>query len=149
MHLSCMDSLKVWRGLGGKKKSHPLYPVFFPSLHPTPTQISHVIYLCGQIHWKVNVFPVEMLNFTILKENDFKYITNTWGKGGGRGGGGCWWPKTGSTATGHNIWKNDNNKNPIGRGQAENCPPPTWKQQLLWPAPKGFLHRVCYFFTTA
>lgn len=27
-----------------------------------------------------------MLNITILKENDFKYITNTWGKGGGKRG---------------------------------------------------------------
>lgn len=79
------------------------------------------------------IFFTEKLNFTLLKEDDFKYVTSTWKAGDKkREGGGGWWPKndTGSKATGQDTQKKKN-KPPIGRQQAEQFPPPTWRQHTL------------------
>lgn len=77
-------------------------------------------------------FFTEKLNFTLLKENDFNYVTLSW-KEGIKKEKEWWWPKndTGSKAIGHNTPKKK--KHPLADSkQNSSHHPPGDSNTLAW-----------------
>ena len=104
-----------------------LLSFWFPT--PTPTFPHNVSFVGKMLLTAKLTFFMEKLNFTLLKENDFNYVTSSWKEGDKKREGVVvakeWhrfqgnWPQ----------YSKKKKKTPIGRRQAEQFPPPTWRQQ--------------------